>query len=78
MKPADEPMETAERSVAREAWRAGRERELATLLPYLHRDPADEELALLEVQLPWTGAAFARALASLRRRFRELAQEPAS
>ena len=75
MKPADDPLESARRGVAREAWRAGREREFELLSPYLDRDPGQEELAVLSVQLPWSGAALSRALASLRRRARELAME---
>ena len=76
MKPADvqHPEVTA---VAREAWRAGREREFETLVAYLHRDPGLEELTALAAHLPWSGAALARALSSLRRRVGELAGVPA-
>jgi hypothetical protein len=73
MKPAEDQMEIAERVVAREARRAGREREFETLVPFLHRDPGHEEMAALAQRLPWSGAALKRALDSLRRRVRELA-----
>ena len=58
--------------VAREARWAGREREFAALAPYLDRDPRHEELEQLNAQLAWSGATLELALASLRRRVREL------
>jgi hypothetical protein len=59
---------------AREARRAGREREFEALAPYLERDPRQQELELLRTQLRWSDAALELALASLRRRVRELAR----
>jgi hypothetical protein len=74
MKPADDQMEAAERRAAREAHRAGREREFETLAHYLHRDPRQAEIEQLHARLPWSGATLQLALASLRRRVRELAR----
>jgi hypothetical protein len=59
---------------AHEARRAGREREFAALAPYVDRDPPQAEREQLHAQLSWSRATLELALASLRRRIRELAR----